>query len=72
MQCITRQLLEGKMVAAWIISGLAAWLWIMCRNNMVDDIPSGVVAALMLFPAAIAGPFNWINVAISEYHGRIK
>lgn len=60
------------MATIWPISGLAAWLWIMYRNDMVDDIGSGFVAMLMLVPAAVGGPFTWICVAVSEWDGPIK
>ena len=56
----------------WIGSGFAAWLWIMCRNDMVSNFGDGVVAAMMIFPAIVAGPFNWIVVAVSEHYGPIR
>jgi len=56
----------------WSLSGIAAWLWIMCRNDMVDGFGDGVVAALMIFPACVGGPFTWIAVAVSENDGPIR
>lgn len=56
----------------WLLSGAAAWVWIMCRNNMVSDYSDRVIAAMMLLVACIGGPFWWLVVAYSEYEGPIQ
>ena len=58
--------------AIWPLSGFAAWLWIMVRHEMTDDWASWVIALLMIFPACVAGPFNWINVILIERDGGIR
>lgn len=62
----------SELPAIWIVAGFLAWLWIMVRNNMVDDGPSLFVAILMIFPAVVGGPLTWVAVAVSEYDGPIK
>lgn len=55
----------------WPLAGFFAWLWIMCRNRMVDDFGDSFVAATMIIPACVCGPFAWGVVILSEYDGRI-
>lgn len=56
----------------WVLSGLAAWLWIIIRNDMVDGGGDAIMAALQTIVFMIAGPFAWGIVLYSEISGRIK
>lgn len=56
----------------WPLSGIAAWVWIMCRNRMVRTVGAGLVAALMTIPFCIGGPAMWLLVALAERYGRIQ
>ena len=50
----------------WVLSGWAAWLWIVIREDMFSSFGDGLVSLVMLFPAAVGGPVFWLVVAVAE------
>ena len=57
-------------IAMWVLSGWAGWLWIGWRERIYADWSDVCVWVILLSNAAVAGPAIWGLVAVIELEGR--